>query len=203
MCAFFPLTNLCVAGGVSEEADLLFVKKFSFVTSRTLPPSSWALLRDASATSSRPRYLWNGIKCCCEGMVNLWTLHNQSTGEQLQADEFINSLWTAIEAGMIGRLRLLKHTSNLSHLFLDCGNPGTLPHQCNTHHHPHNKQNSTNGLSAVPDALWFFFFLGTKLCLNAQILPSFHCWFPILNVCLYSVCLLLLLNPITIAAAAI
>lgn len=70
-------------------------------------------------------------------MVNLWMLHNQSTGEQLQADEFINSLWTAIEAGMIGRLRLLKHTSNLSHLFLDCGNPGTLPHQCNTHHHTH------------------------------------------------------------------
>lgn len=71
-------------------------------------------------------------------MVNLWMLHNQSTGEQLQADEFINSLWTAIQAGMIGRLRLLKHTSNLSHLFWTAVILG-LYHINVTHtSHPHN-----------------------------------------------------------------
>lgn len=57
-----PVTYPSAAGGVSEAADLLFVKKFSLVTSRTLPPSCWALLREAWATSSLLRYLWKWDK---------------------------------------------------------------------------------------------------------------------------------------------
>lgn len=54
---FFSCTNLSAADSVCEEPDLLLVKKFSLVTTRTLPPSSLALLREASATSSLLRYL--------------------------------------------------------------------------------------------------------------------------------------------------
>ncbi|TNN40198.1 hypothetical protein EYF80_049636 [Liparis tanakae] len=44
-----------VERGVGGAADLLFVKNFSLVTSRTLPPACRALLREAWATSSLPR----------------------------------------------------------------------------------------------------------------------------------------------------
>lgn len=44
--------------GGEAAADLLFEKNISLVTSRTLPPSCWALVSEAWATSSLLRYLW-------------------------------------------------------------------------------------------------------------------------------------------------
>jgi hypothetical protein len=43
--------------GRDIEAVLLLVKKISLLTMRTVPPSHWALLREAWDTSSLVRYL--------------------------------------------------------------------------------------------------------------------------------------------------
>lgn len=107
-----------------EAAELLFAKKFALVTRRTLPPSSWALFKEAWATSSLLRYL--KMKMGWKWLWKEWrtggTLYKQrapwrdhftcrARGSSCKKRE---TLWTLAQGNM-GNLMFLEQNCNLSH----------------------------------------------------------------------------------------
>lgn len=96
----------------------------------------------------------------------------------------------------MGNLMLLKHICNLSHPVETTVILG-LTHINATH----TINRRTPQTASVQCQMRVYIFLGTKLCLNAQILPFIY--FDSICVCAYiPLCPLPQLNPITIAAAA-
>lgn len=95
---------------------------------------------------------------------------------------------------------LLEHICNFSHLDETAVILG-LTHINVTHSITH-RTGKTLETASLLCQMRVYIFLGTKLCLNVQILTFIAYFFPVF-VCLYSVCPLPLLNPIIVAAAAI
>lgn len=74
----------------------------------------------------------------------------------------------------MGNLMMLKQMTENAVIF---GNPGTHTHRSNTHHHPHFWQTLHRLCKDRCCFTFCFFFLGTKLCLKAQILTFIYFWF--------------------------
>ncbi len=92
----------------------------------------------------------------------------------MQGDRFISSLWTVLAPGNMGNLMLLNHTCNLSHLVETVVIVG-LTHMNVTHTITHRAGKLYKLQTAsLQYQMRAYIFLGTRLCLNAQILTFIY-----------------------------